>query len=144
MDNIERLLSSSSCSNNNITSIINRRNSFCFLSLCFSFDYKHFISHNDRNNIMTLRISVSIIVIAVFVIATSTISIPIISASLSQLSPNDIEEIRDNLVEVRLALQKGDLIEALQHLNNADEQLLLLAENATESTTMNTTNSTIA
>jgi hypothetical protein len=93
---------------------------------------------------MTLRISVSIIVIAVFVIATSTISIPIISASLSQLSPNDIEEIRDNLVEVRLALQKGDLIEALQHLNNADEQLLLLAENATESTTMNTTNSTIA
>jgi hypothetical protein len=92
---------------------------------------------------MILRICVSIIVIAVFVIATSTTSIPIISASSSQLSPNDFEEIRDNLVEVRLALQKGDLIEALQHLNNADEQLLLLAENATEST-MNSTNSTIA
>lgn len=29
-------------------------------------------------------------------------------------------------MEVRLALQKGDLIEALQHLNNVDEDLLLL------------------
>lgn len=36
-----------------------------------------------------------------------------------------LEEIRENLMEVRLALQKGDLIEALQHLNNADEDLLL-------------------
>ena len=38
----------------------------------------------------------------------------------------DLEEIRENVMEVRLALQKGDLIEALQHLNNMDEDLLLL------------------
>jgi hypothetical protein len=38
----------------------------------------------------------------------------------------DLEEIRENVMEVRLALQKGDLIEALQHLNNVDEDLLLL------------------
>jgi hypothetical protein len=37
-----------------------------------------------------------------------------------------LEEIRENVMEVRLALQKGDLIEALQHLNNVDEDLLLL------------------
>ena len=30
------------------------------------------------------------------------------------------------MMEVRLALQKGDLIEALQHLNNVDEDLLVL------------------
>lgn len=41
--------------------------------------------------------------------------------------PNDsIKEIRENILEVRLSLQKGDLIEALQHLNNVDEELLLL------------------
>lgn len=43
-----------------------------------------------------------------------------------QLAKADLEEIRENLMEVRLALQKGDLIEALQHLNNADEDLLLV------------------
>ena len=41
--------------------------------------------------------------------------------------PNDsIKEIRENILEVRLSLQKGDLIEALQHLNNVDEELLLM------------------
>jgi hypothetical protein len=44
----------------------------------------------------------------------------------SSIKSEDLEEIRENLMEVRLALQKGDLIEALQHLNNADEDLLLL------------------
>ena len=44
--------------------------------------------------------------------------------------PNDsIKEIRENLLEIRLSLQKGDLIEALQHLNNVDEELLLLTSN---------------
>ena len=42
------------------------------------------------------------------------------------LKTEDLEEIRENIMEVRLALQKGDLIEALQHLNNVDEDLLLL------------------
>jgi hypothetical protein len=42
------------------------------------------------------------------------------------LKTEDLEEIRENMMEVRLALQKGDLIEALQHLNNVDEDLLLL------------------
>lgn len=45
---------------------------------------------------------------------------------LANQQPKDLEEIRENVMEVRLALQKGDLIEALQHLNNADEDLLLL------------------
>lgn len=44
----------------------------------------------------------------------------------SSIKSEVLEEIRENLMEVRLALQKGDLIEALQHLNNADEDLLLL------------------
>ena len=44
----------------------------------------------------------------------------------ASLSTEDLEELRENLLEVRLALQKGDLIEALQHLNNVDEDLLLL------------------
>src|SRR5262245_33361712 len=38
----------------------------------------------------------------------------------------ELEEIQENVMEIRLALQKGDLIEALQHLNNVDEDLLLL------------------
>lgn len=46
--------------------------------------------------------------------------------------PEVLEEIRENIMEVRLALQKGDLIEALQHLNNVDEDLLLL-ESGTQS-----------
>jgi hypothetical protein len=40
------------------------------------------------------------------------------------------------LVEVRLALQKGDLTEALQHLNNAEEQLLLFEESSTANSTI--------
>ena len=46
-----------------------------------------------------------------------------------EVSSDSIKEIRENLVEIRLSLQKGDLIEALQHLNNVDEQLLLLTTN---------------
>src|SRR5262245_40068612 len=45
---------------------------------------------------------------------------------LTSFESEDLEEIRENVMEVRLALQKGDLIEALQHLNNVDEDLLLL------------------
>ena len=45
----------------------------------------------------------------------------------TKITPENLEEIRDNLLEVRLSLQKGDLIEALQHLNNAEEELLLIS-----------------
>ena len=48
-----------------------------------------------------------------------------------ELTPDLLKEIRENLLEVRLSLQKGDLIEALQHLNNVDEQILLLTSNNT-------------
>jgi hypothetical protein len=99
------------------------------------------IKHNDRHNSMMSRICVCII-ITESLLAAATINMIFIPASSSELTAKDFEEVRDNLVEVRLALQKGDLIEALQHLNNADEQLLLLAANATTSTT--DTNSTIS
>ena len=45
------------------------------------------------------------------------------------ITSESIKEIRENLLEVRLSLQKGDLIEAMQHLNNVDEELLLLTSN---------------
>ena len=91
---------------------------------------------------MISRICVCIIITVFLLAAATTINMVVIPASSSQLTAKDFEEVRDNLVEVRLALQKGDLIEALQHLNNADEQLLLLTANATAST--NDTNSTIS
>lgn len=50
-----------------------------------------------------------------------------------EITPDSLKEIRENLLEVRLSLQKGDLIEALQHLNNVDEQFLLLTSNNTSS-----------
>jgi DNA-binding GntR family transcriptional regulator len=81
-----------------------------------------------------LRILVSFI--AIFVFANMIESFLILSAAASEINSKDIEEVRDNLVEVRLALQKGDLTEALQHLNNAEEQLLLFAENATANSTI--------
>jgi hypothetical protein len=139
----------SNINNDNETFIINRT------TLLFpSFIYKIYIyidtteltsasliKHNDRHISMISRICVCIIIIE-FLLAAATINMVVIPASSSQLTARDFEEVRDNLVEVRLALQKGDLIEALQHLNNADEQLLLLAANATASTT--DTNSTIS
>lgn len=76
-----------------------------------------------------LRIPVSFI--AIFGLTIMTANILVLSATASKIDTKNYEEIRDNLVELRLALQKGDLIEALQHLNNAEEQLLLFAENAT-------------
>lgn len=81
-----------------------------------------------------LRILVSFI--AIFVFANMIESFLILSAAASEITAKDFEEVRDNLVEVRLALQKGDLTEALQHLNNAEEQLLLFAENATANSTI--------
>jgi DNA-binding GntR family transcriptional regulator len=81
-----------------------------------------------------LRILVSFI--AIFVFANMIESFLILSAAASEINAEDVEEVRDNLVEVRLALQKGDLTEALQHLNNAEEQLLLFAENATANSTI--------
>ena len=81
-----------------------------------------------------LRILVSFI--AIFVLANMFESFLILSAAASEINAKDFEEVRDNLVEVRLALQKGDLTEALQHLNNAEEQLLLFAENATANSTI--------
>ena len=81
-----------------------------------------------------LRILVSFI--AIFVFANMIESFLFLSAAASEINAKDFEEVRDNLVEVRLALQKGDLTEALQHLNNAEEQLLLFAENATANSTI--------
>lgn len=81
-----------------------------------------------------LRILVSFI--AIFVFANMIESFLILSAAASEINAKDVEEVRDNLVEVRLALQKGGLTEALQHLNNAEEQLLLFAENATANSTI--------
>jgi DNA-binding GntR family transcriptional regulator len=81
-----------------------------------------------------LRILVSFI--AIFVFANMIESFLILSAAASEINAKDVEEVRDNLVEVRLALQKGDLTEALQHLNNAEEQLLLFAENTTANSTI--------
>ena len=81
-----------------------------------------------------LRILVSFIAILVF--ANMIESFLILSAGTLETNSKDFEEVRDNLVEVRLALQKGDLTEALQHLNNAEEQLLLFAENATANSTI--------
>jgi hypothetical protein len=75
-------------------------------------------------------------IIAIFILANMFESFLILSPSASEINANDFEEVRDNLVEVRLALQKGDLTEALQHLNNAEEQLLLFAENATTNSTI--------
>jgi tetratricopeptide (TPR) repeat protein len=63
----------------------------------------------------------------------------LISISAYPLTQDTLDEIRDNLMEVRLSLQKGDLIEALQHLNNAEEELLLLQTNHTASISNNTT-----
>ena len=74
--------------------------------------------------------------IAIFILANMFESFLILSAAASGINAKDFEEVRDNLVEVRLALQKGDLTEALQHLNNAEEQLLLFAENATANSTI--------
>jgi hypothetical protein len=72
-----------------------------------------------------LKILVSFVI--AFVLANTIIG-PVLTATSSDMNTNNFEELRDNLVEVRLALQKGDLTEALQHLNNAEEQLLLFEE----------------
>ena len=80
-----------------------------------------------------LRIPVSFIAIIGLANMTAT---PLILSSAAEINTEDFEEVRDNLVELRLALQKGDLTEALQHLNNAEEQLLLFAENATVNSTI--------
>lgn len=81
-----------------------------------------------------LRILVGFI--AIFGLTIMTANLLVLSAAASKIDTKNYEEIRDNLVELRVALQKGDLIEALQHLNNAEEQLLLFAENATANSTV--------
>ena len=84
---------------------------------------------------MILRILANFI-ITIFILATIVVGPFVFSVSASDMNSNLYEELRDNLVEVRLALQKGDLTEALQHLNNAEQQLLLLAENSTVNSTI--------
>jgi regulatory protein YycI of two-component signal transduction system YycFG len=74
--------------------------------------------------------------IVVFLLANTIIGYPFLNATASDMNANNFEELRDNLVEVRLALQNGDLTEALQHLNNAEEQLLLFEENVTSNSTI--------
>jgi hypothetical protein len=74
--------------------------------------------------------------IVAFLLANTIIGHPLLTATASDMKANNFEELRDNLVEVRLALQKGDLTEALQHLNNAEEQLLLFEENVTANSTI--------
>jgi S-adenosylmethionine:diacylglycerol 3-amino-3-carboxypropyl transferase len=81
-----------------------------------------------------LRMLVSFI--AMFGLSILTANPLVFPSAPSNAETKNYEEIRDNLVELRLALQKGDLIEALQHLNNAEEQLLLFAENATTNSTI--------
>lgn len=81
-----------------------------------------------------LKIPVSFII--AFVLANIIIGLPVLAATASDMNANNFEELRDNLVEVRLALQKGDLTEALQHLNNAEEQLLLFEESLTANSTV--------
>lgn len=81
-----------------------------------------------------LKIPVSFII--AFVLANITIGLPVLAAKASDMNANNFEELKDNLVEVRLALQKGDLTEALQHLNNAEEQLLLFEESVTANSTI--------
>lgn len=81
-----------------------------------------------------LKIPVSFII--AFVLANIIIGLPVLAATASDMNANNFEELRDNLVEVRLALQKGDLTEALQHLNNAEEQLLLFEESFTANSTV--------
>ena len=77
-----------------------------------------------------------VIFIIPFVLANTIIGLPILTATASDMNANNFEELRDNLVEVRLALQKGGLTEALQHLNNAEEQLLLFEESVTATSTI--------
>lgn len=74
-------------------------------------------------SLVTKRVIIILSIIAAAVASTQYWG----TAYASQISMKSevLEEIRENLMEVRLALQKGDLIEALQHLNNADEDLLL-------------------
>jgi hypothetical protein len=84
---------------------------------------------------LILRILANFI-ITIFILATIVVGPFVFSVSASDMNSNLYEELRDNLVEVRLALQKGDLTEALQHLNNAEQQLLLLAENSAANSTI--------
>lgn len=81
-----------------------------------------------------LRSLVSFIV--AIVLANTIIGLPVLTATALDVNAINFEELRDNLVEVRLALQKGDLTEALQHLNNAEEQLLLFEESVMPNSTI--------
>lgn len=68
-------------------------------------------------------INFSILLVGVILVSNGK---TILANQQSSFKTEDLEEIRENIMEFRLALQKGDLIEALQHLNNVDEDLLLL------------------
>jgi hypothetical protein len=46
------------------------------------------------------------------------------------ITDESIKEMRDNLFEARQSLQKGNLVETLEHLNFIDEQLLLVTSPA--------------
>ena len=93
---------------------------------------------NIINSIYVKQFSVminfsSIFLINTFLVFTLWASISTVIAFFSiyhaysiDVPTDSIKEIRENILEVRLSLQKGDLIEALQHLNNVDEELLLL------------------
>lgn len=85
-------------------------------------------------------INLSLVLVITIFAATSILSIstndtlgffPLNYAYSIEITSDSLKEIRENLLEVRLSLQKGDLIEALQHLNNVDEQFLLLTSNNT-------------
>lgn len=75
-------------------------------------------------------------ILIAFALANTILGLPVLTATASDMNAINFEELRDNLVEVRLALQKGDLTEALQHLNNAEEQLLLFEESVMANSTM--------
>lgn len=75
-------------------------------------------------------------ILIAFALANTILGLPVLTATASDMNAINFEELRDNLVEVRLALQKGDLTEALQHLNNAEEQLLLFEESVMANSTI--------
>jgi len=80
------------------------------------------------------RIELDLIVIFTILSVATFLNTSIVPSSAQTVIPNkDLEEVRDNLAESREELQKGSLTSALQHINQADQQLLALMSNTTSS-----------
>lgn len=70
-------------------------------------------------------------ILAILLVATFLNNSVAPSLAQTVLPNEDLEEVRDNLAESREELQKGSLTSALQHINQADQQLLALMNNTT-------------